>query len=458
MRPIYSSRLEFESLAQEKRLPLIIVGIDPGIVTGIAVIDFDGKLILLKSGRELDRGDILSMISSIGKPAVIATDINPPPQSVMKLASTLKLPLFVPQKTLTTAEKQEVVLQYLSKIDGNISCDTHQRDALAAALKALRFYQSKLRQAEAYLDKVELDISIDSIRSMVINGISIAEAVEIEIDRKLREESEDRKVEDKVKEHKTTADISDRVKRKLVNLNRERAILRHRIKVLSSRVRELEKELEEVRRTFNAEVKAKREIEFLVDEVRKLREELREKENKIVELIDERKMMINILLRLVKGELSLAKVLDSLTQSSIAIADRMYGRISSEDIVFLKTTSFIQDNALQELARRDVLCVIGELFPEHVKKALEDSTIPVITIGEVEGYELIRIREGDLIFYSPEILHEARRRKIALRERREKKKMVDIAKIVDEYRSERLRELLRDTSDSSVIEFNEENM
>ena len=45
----------------------LIVGIDPGTTTGVAVFDLSGNLILIKSGKNLARSDISRIISDLSR-------------------------------------------------------------------------------------------------------------------------------------------------------------------------------------------------------------------------------------------------------------------------------------------------------------------------------------------------------------------------------------------------------
>lgn len=117
----------------------LIVGIDAGIKTGYALLNLHGELVACGVEKEASHERIVKVISDTGTPSVIATDVNPPPKFVNKIAARFNAPLFVPQKVISVEEKKEI---------GRGMVDTHARDAYAAAVKAYRHYANRLRQID----------------------------------------------------------------------------------------------------------------------------------------------------------------------------------------------------------------------------------------------------------------------------------------------------------------------
>jgi predicted RNase H-like nuclease (RuvC/YqgF family) len=141
----------------------VIVGIDPGINTGYSVLDLNGKL--LASGCEKEASDerIISIISKVGIPVLIASDTRPASSFVQKLAARLNAKVFSPKQSLTKLEKRVI---------GKGMDDPHIRDSYAAAVKAYRRYSNRLRQIEA-MDVVDKD----ELKRMIIVGKRIGERI-----------------------------------------------------------------------------------------------------------------------------------------------------------------------------------------------------------------------------------------------------------------------------------------
>lgn len=120
----------------------------------------------MASGCEKEASDekIVKVVSKIGIPVLIASDTSPPSHFVQKIAARLNTKLFSPKESLTRLEKRAI---------GRDIEDVHIRDAYAAAVKAYRRYQNRLRQIDSMpvTDKEEL-------KKMVIAGKRIAERLE----------------------------------------------------------------------------------------------------------------------------------------------------------------------------------------------------------------------------------------------------------------------------------------
>jgi len=81
--------------------------------------------------------DIIFEINDHGKLVLLACDRYPVPKTVQKIGATFRCKIFCPEK-LSVMEKKELVRKYKTQ-------NNHEKDALAAALKAYNAYSSKLR-------------------------------------------------------------------------------------------------------------------------------------------------------------------------------------------------------------------------------------------------------------------------------------------------------------------------
>ncbi|MEM4823759.1 MAG: DUF460 domain-containing protein, partial [Zestosphaera sp.] len=155
--------------SDEKRY--LIVGYDPGVSVGLAVLDLDMNLVYVTSGRELDRGDIHNLLIKLGRPALVATDKNPPPEMCRKLAASLGALLYVPQKSLSTADKEMSVAEFIKQHPTIDIKNSHERDALAAALKAYREFQEKLEKLSCRLREMGFyDINLQKYKVKVLTN------------------------------------------------------------------------------------------------------------------------------------------------------------------------------------------------------------------------------------------------------------------------------------------------
>jgi len=146
--------------------------LDPGTTVGVAILDLHGELVELRSKREASKSDLIKHILKFGKPLIIASDVNPMPKTIKKLASALGSRTYYPEVSLTNLEKEKIVRDFEEEIK-----NSHQKDALAAAIKAFRSYhelfirveKSLKNRKEMYDDviKIVLKKKSDSISDVI---------------------------------------------------------------------------------------------------------------------------------------------------------------------------------------------------------------------------------------------------------------------------------------------------
>jgi predicted RNase H-like nuclease (RuvC/YqgF family) len=177
--PVQSKSFEFVPIGKAEASPskrYLIIGVDPGMVTGLAALDLNGRIIHLSSGRGITRGQITRTIADMGRALVFASDVNPPPFMVTKLASSHSALLFVPEQSIKTSEKSAIAERYYSE-QAIKADDTHQRDSLAAAAKAFASYRNKLEQSISHAKNSVNPSQMDEVKASVIRGMSITDAI-----------------------------------------------------------------------------------------------------------------------------------------------------------------------------------------------------------------------------------------------------------------------------------------
>lgn len=148
---------------------LIIAGIDPGINVGVAILDLRGRVLDTSTKREARKSELIKHILKFGWPVVVASDVNPMPRSIEKLASAFGSRIFYPKVSLSNASKIKIIEDYKHEIR-----DAHQKDALAAALKAHKKYRELFSKIDASLKRKDM---FDDIVMSVFKGKNIAEAL-----------------------------------------------------------------------------------------------------------------------------------------------------------------------------------------------------------------------------------------------------------------------------------------
>jgi len=141
------------------------VGVDFGVTNAFAAVDYDGALRALESKRNWGQRDFLARIAEFA-PTVVAGDTRPPAKAVKKTAATFRALLYYPAHSLTLEEKL-----FMTRDCEPAPKNAHERDALAAALKAWHNRENKLRQLAAKLEKRGRTAERDSASEKVLHGV-----------------------------------------------------------------------------------------------------------------------------------------------------------------------------------------------------------------------------------------------------------------------------------------------
>jgi len=165
----------------------ILVGIDPGLVTGVAILDLRSQLVALMSRKGLKKGDMIKYILRFGDPILLASDVNPPPKLVKSLSIALGSKLWYPSKSFHVKEKVKLLRGLI-----DLPQDVHQRDALTAALAAYRSHGELLARVRQVLRKRGLNELFEGVVYKLLKGesASVDEAVRDLLGERQREREE----------------------------------------------------------------------------------------------------------------------------------------------------------------------------------------------------------------------------------------------------------------------------
>jgi len=359
--------IEFVDKEQAKKP--VIVGIDPGIETGIAIVDLSLKQCYTFSSREFDKLSIINKVYAIGTPVLIATDKNPSPDTVKKIASILGLQLYVPQRSLTVKDKEELINWVLKRGIAIEIKTTHERDALAAALRAYKAFEKKLIEVERKIAELGLDVDVDDIKLQILKGKTVNEAIEYAIEEHLKNIYYSNDASTGITFFRNITDTinySERIKlleERLSELIKERELLKKRITELESRLQDLEFEKKfEIKNAIDIEIARDRTVNELKEQLKKLRSYISTLEDKLRAYEEERKNIGNFLKGIANGELLLVPVAKDMEPHEAI-------RIGDVNIV-LVSKSFIELDKLKKLERPLVL-ILNECTNEMTYKLLE---------------------------------------------------------------------------------------
>jgi predicted RNase H-like nuclease (RuvC/YqgF family) len=156
-----------------------------GVTTGIAILDIKGKIVDLSSKKEATKAELIKYIMKFGNPLIIASDVNPLPKGIDKLASSLGCHIFYPKVSMSNKEKEKMIEEYKEEIK-----DSHQKDALAAALRAFRNYHAMFLKIEEVVKKFEREDLFEDVVKRVLKKRS--ESIVDAVKNILRKENEEK--------------------------------------------------------------------------------------------------------------------------------------------------------------------------------------------------------------------------------------------------------------------------
>ncbi len=421
--PVEKQKLSFKPLRAKEEI--VILGVDPGTTTSIAAIDLDGRAVEVISQKEFSLEGALLYARKFRKVAVVATDVSPAPRFVAKLASKLNAPLFVPAASLTLEEKRKLVEGELK----NFFSNPHERDSLAAAVKAYKAYRNRISKLRRRLKERNLSHLFDEALVRVLRG----ESLEIALDSLLiREREKPEKVKQEVRAPRD--EQAGIIK-----------TLREEIKQLRAIIEEKDREIEEKDRVIKAlKVKVKYLSSDLGYRARKERE-IKIRESKISylsrKLIEEKKLRERI-----QKELNEAKKANLLKSRREFALIRVVEKFNLEEVLRLVSLNaekgevfYFRDSSgagksaaekLLELEPRAIIAERGKM--SHLAKEIL-LTLPVISPGDIELSFIDSFAIAEKEKLEELISREEEKIKIKIAEREKEK----LESLINRYREER---------------------
>jgi len=236
----------------------LIVGIDPGTTTAVAVVDISSDFYKVISKKFFSRGEVAQFVVDNGIPIVVAGDVKKPSGFLKKISATFGARLFYPRYDISVKEKNEITKEFHYE-------NNHERDALAAALFAKNNFSSILSKVSSAAEKKGVVHLADDIKEMLIKeqAGNIDEAIKI-----LTKEEVARTSEPRIKE-RTLQELQNKIKLLL----KERANLIQQIVALQAENKRLKNEAEYIKSKIpKKEYRKEENTEKLVELLKKYKE------------------------------------------------------------------------------------------------------------------------------------------------------------------------------------------
>ncbi|MFC7248689.1 DUF460 domain-containing protein [Halomicroarcula sp. GCM10025324] len=420
--------IEFRPLA--KRRDHVVVGVDPGTTTAVAVVSLDGSVLDVYSSRTNDTADVTEWIIEHGRPVVVAADVTPMPETVEKLRRSFSAAGWEPERDLPVDEKKHRTREAAYDND-------HERDAMAAALYAFDAHES---QFERVAEKVPPRHEVGRVVARVVAGEESVESVLRDLDGDEAEESETtahepRELSPEEKRIKRLEARTERLESKVEELKTT-------IKRKDDQLAEKDKQLEKARSEGRREVRKDREVTRLQRRNEALERDVeteREKREALADKLERLKSLWKLdhsnfadVSEQQEG-LVPVKVVDQFTRDAIDDADERFGLVR-DDIVLLRDASGAGRSTAQRLADIDPRVVLrnGNLS-DAADEVLFENEVPVapadlVTVQEVDELAIAREHEVEDAVADWE-------RRAEERKKERKTEMVD--QIISEHRADR---------------------
>ncbi|RLI00065.1 hypothetical protein DRO38_06995, partial [Candidatus Bathyarchaeota archaeon] len=339
----------------------LIVGVDPGVTVGLAVLSLDGQPVLIESRRGWSLSEIVKMISELGEPTIISSDVSPASEILEQLSHKLNAVLFVPSISMGADEKRQIARDYADFYGLKLK-NAHEADALAAAVKAYKHYERKFEHVEARVRSMSLKVSAEDVKDLVVRGYSMKRAIQHlqGIDKYAAPVVVKRPVPREEKLKNLIEELQNRLakeRERLKHLRQTNRKLQARIKTLEAEILSLKETIKEIQSKQSIEVRREREYSLLMDELEKTRAKVKEYSMKL----EEYKRRFNDMQRLreleSQGRLILLKPIEAFTDRGLQKAFQLYG-IRAGDSVLLLDPSGGGAATAEELAKRGVKTVV----------------------------------------------------------------------------------------------------
>lgn len=151
----------------------LVAGIDPGTTIGWAVFDLQGRLVSSGAQKGLDRDALIAKFTKLGKVISVGTDKAKVPSLVSEVATRFGARVFSPLQDMRVDEKREMTGRFEFG-------SSHEMDAVASAIVAMRKLQPLLRKIHSFLEREKRLGILEDVAELVINEkISIRSAISI---------------------------------------------------------------------------------------------------------------------------------------------------------------------------------------------------------------------------------------------------------------------------------------
>ena len=428
----------------------LIVGVDPGVTVGIAILDFRGQVLLIESSKGLSRGDVVRRISEYGTATIIATDVTTVPAYVQTLSTKFNAKTHTARKTLTVSEKKEMIRTF-NEAHVTKPSNSHERDALVAALNAFYSYKNVFDRIDANVKKRDVGIPISSTFIDNVKALVVREDLPIKdaIDRLLKEDKEEPIVEEEIEKPLTPEQMETKIselrskirlqEEKLDRISTQNELYASKILELETIIDDLQERIKLLQSEERIELKKLREIQFRDEEIGRFRKQEIDFKNEISQLRSKFSDLKRLKLIETRGYAIPLRIIEIFSVEGINKAKEEFG-IKKGDVCLLLDPSGGSKSTADILISFEIKAIITDCEKmSHIAEArfLEYET-PLIernelkTLKNVDEFAIVDKNELD-----EKLLEWEKRYNQLLKEKTQDM----LKKIIKEYRKQKLDEM-----------------
>jgi len=355
---------------------------------------------------------------------------------VDKLSRSFDCVLYVPPSDIPVEEKNVLTRTYSFT-------NFHQRDALAAALKALEHYRAKFNNIDSRLQEKGFLTYSESVKHLVLKGYSVERALELlQQPSEPSEPSEPEKPEEITVQpakppsipelKKRIADLTQTVER----LTAYKAELLQKIQDLTTTLEAAQTELRLYDQETRKDVMQSKAIKSRESLIKRLEKELKIEKEKTRILSQENEILKEMRTLEYSQKALPVKVLNHFSKEEIkALDDRL--TIRSDDIIYLKDSSGGGTSTARELIDKGVQAVIIHERMSHLaEEEFTTARIPVFSEEEVHLKALGNFGVIDKDKFESEYSRWATQKQIVEARTAEKQ----LHQIIEEYKEKRIKD------------------
>jgi len=369
----------------------LIVGIDPGTTAAYCVLDGEGNIVALDSGKHLTPSSIIFSLNQLGRVIIIGTDKRKTPYSVEKISIKLGAKIISPEEDISVRDKFR--LSENSELRNN-----HELDALASARYAFKKIESLLTKIKTTLKEVGKNDLFEKIAPLVvIRGLNIKTAISLI-------EYKEEAPQPKPLISSRTAEIKPQLLEEIiVSLRKENYWLKKQnlrfLRVIEKKRGEKKLLLKKLK-GFDRNVKTQRILELQEKRVRKLNRMLKENESYQEKLISELRNLERIILK-ENSEFIIVKKFASF--EGFFQKEREL-ELKKGDVIFMDLFKGMDKNKIDSLKKKVNIIMHKAVLPEILKREnfifinnppLEHETADFAVIRK--GYLEEKIKNYDLL-------------------------------------------------------------